>query len=130
MNINIQTIPHQEQRYNTVGDYWERQTPEGATVVEVRISVLPNPLFERLILIHELVEYFLVSLAGIPIQAIDDFDIAFEAQREPSDLGEPGDQRQAPYYHQHQMATVIERLCAFLLGVDWQDYEDAVNSLV
>ncbi len=129
MNISIKTIPHQEQRYNTVGDYWERKTTEEGTVVEFRISKLPRPEYEHLILIHELVEYFLVSIAGISLQSIDDFDKNFEAQRLPGDLSEPGDQRQAPYYNQHQMASLVERLFAAILNVDWQEYEEAINKL-
>ena len=45
---------------------------------------------------------------------IDKFDINFEELRKknPDIIGvqEPGDMVSAPYYHQHQTATVIEKL--------------------
>ncbi len=129
MNINIRTIPHKEQRYPTAGDYWEHESPENGSVVEFRISVLPRPEYEQLVLIHELVEYFLVKLSNIPLKDIDDFDILFEKIRPLRSTAEPGDDRAAPYYHQHQMASLVERLFAGILDVDWQDYEDAINKL-
>ncbi len=131
--IDIQFIPHHKQRYNTVGDYYEQDdsngTDPGSVVIHFRISLLGNATYEWLVLAHELVEYFLVKRANIGLPSIDTFDEVFEMNRKEGDLSEPGDSPLAPYHTQHQRATSIERICALLLGVDWGDYEDTINSL-
>lgn len=122
MNIRVLTIPHKKQRYATVGDYYEKKE-FGKTVVHFRISALPDPRYEQLILIHELVEYFLVKLLCISLKEIDDFDTSFQGE------GDPGDDFNAPYYFQHQTASAVERICAVAMGVRWLDYEKAMVSL-
>lgn len=124
MILDVQTIPHKQQRYPTCGDYWETET-----VVHFRVSKLPDEKYEWLILIHEIVEYVLVKWANIPITAIDLFDKEFERSRKPGDLSEPGDDPNAPYFAQHQYATHVEKLCAVIFGVDWTAYEDAILKL-
>jgi hypothetical protein len=42
---------------------------------------------------------------------------------------EPGDHEDAPYYHEHAMATRVEKWLADSIGVNWSDYEYTVNSL-
>lgn len=132
MILNVATIPHSSQRYDTVGDYWES---EGVT--HFRVSSFPDKemgksLAERcewLVLVHEVVEYTLVKLAGINLSDIDRFDKAFEAKRASKDVSEPGDDPASPYFHQHQAATAVERVLAVLLGVSWKEYENAVIKL-
>jgi hypothetical protein len=124
MKMQIQTIPHKEQRYDTVGDFWE----EG-DVTNFRISEMSDPRYEYLVLIHELVEYFLCKLGGVSLKSIDEFDVAFEKARAPGNFDEPGDDQRAPYFMQHQLATVVERVFAVMLGVLWRDYEQEVQSL-
>ncbi len=43
----------------------------------------------------------------------------------PTEESEPGDDIHAPYFHQHQFATSIERQCCSRLGISWDDYENA-----
>ena len=124
MKLDIQTIPHIQQRYDTVGDFWE----EG-DVTHLRISEMSDTRYEMLVLIHELVEYFLCKLAGVDLKATDDFDIEFEKNRVEGNVDEPGDDQRAPYFMQHQLATVVERVFAVMLGVMWKDYEKEVLSL-
>ena len=118
MLIEILTIPHSEQRYPTCGDYWEEED-----TLHVRISALSDVRYEWLVLIHELVEYALVKLAGIELRSIDDFDETFDGE------GEPGDDSPAPYHYQHVCATAIERVFAVFLGVDWTVYDREVDAL-
>lgn len=124
--FTIDTIPHKLQRYDTVGNYFEEGNE---TFFEV--SDMQNPDYEFLVALHEQVEYFLVKKSGIKIEDIDAFDIAFEIQREKGlhTDEEPGDDKRAPYYFQHQVATGIERIVAALLGVDWEAYGEAVTAL-
>jgi hypothetical protein len=117
-NINIQTIPHASQRYNTGGDYWI----DANGVRQIRISDFGDPNLEFLILIHELVEIKLNEKAGVTDAMVDQFDFEYERNRLPGDESEPGDDPRAPYYRQHQFATRVERDMAEQLGVDWDTY--------
>ena len=126
MRINIETIPHENQRYPTVGDYWE----DGDQVEQVRVSELPDWRYEALVAVHELIELILSKHRGIAEEAISEFDIAFEQSREHGQvLGEPGDDPRAPYRKEHFFATNLERLLAAELGVDWFAYERLVDGL-
>lgn len=125
MRVNIETIPHELQRYPTVGDYWQ----EG-DIEQVRISAMRDWRFEVLVTIHELVEMALTRKRGISEAAITEFDVGFEADRlEGLRTGEPGDDPKAPYRREHIFATNLERLLAAELDVDWPEYESYVDSL-
>jgi hypothetical protein len=121
-HIDIQVIPHECQRYDTVGDYFT----EGKTL-KIRVSELANNRMELLVVIHELIEVLLTEFRGISEKEISDFDIAFEEAREPGNFDEPGDDPEAPYRDEHCIATGVERLMASLLKVDWKAYEQSCN---
>lgn len=118
--IVIDVIPHKKQRYDTCGDYFEKK---GET--HIRVSQM-SANHEFLVLLHELIEWYLIKQEGISIKEIDEFDIEFAANKS---KGEPGDDLSAPYYDEHQFATIIEQLMARKLGVDWKKYDDHVKSL-
>ena len=125
MRIDIQTIPHADQRYPTVGDYWHEDGTE-----RVRISKMVDWRYEILVTVHELIEMALTKHRGISEQDITDFDIGFEKAREAGLVqGEPGDQKDAPYQREHIFATNLERLFAAELGVNWREYDEYVNEL-
>jgi hypothetical protein len=122
MKINIETIPHSQQRYPTVGDYWV--DPDGT--LQIRISDLGNAIYEQAVALHELTEMFLVLNRGISIGDIDAFDIEFERKRiGPEDIDEPGDDPKAPYQNEHCYATAVERMFIAANGVKWADYDVA-----
>jgi hypothetical protein len=126
MKINIETIPHGEQRYPTVGDYWD----DTAGVVQVRVSDMKDWRYEALVAIHELLEMFLTKQRDIAEQDISEFDIKFERSRgEGLVTGEPGDHENAPYRKEHFFATNLERLFSAELGVDWFEYDRVVDAL-
>ena len=114
----IVPIKHEHQRYNTCGD-WR----EGYKSLHIDVSQLPDWRYEALIAIHELVEAVLCRHAGISQEAVDAFDIAHPEAPEPGDLND------APYRHQHAIASGIERLLAAELGVDWLEYDKAIEAL-
>lgn len=116
--IVISSIPHKKQAYETLGDYRKKNGELHITVSRM------NEEHEFLIVVHELIEWFLIHRKGIPIDEIDHFDIAFEKARKKGNYDEPGDDLKAPYYQEHQFATKIEKLLAEKLGVNWQKYED------
>jgi hypothetical protein len=120
MNINIKTIPNKEQRYNTLGDYFDNENG-----TNIFVSDLGNEDYEFLIGLHELVEQYLCKKRGIKEEDISKFDIKFEKERKDGDDSEPGDNKNAPYRKEHFIATNIERIICGELGLNWQDYEDA-----
>lgn len=124
LNLEAKSIPHSQQRYETTGDYYN----EGDKEI-IRVSDLGDSNMEWLIFIHEAIEKRLTEHNGIEEPEIKAFDEAFEASREPGNLDEPGDDSKAPYYREHQWATSVERLLAWLLKVDWHEYEKKCNSL-
>ncbi len=125
MRIVIETIPHEQQRYQTVGD-WVFDDEGNLTI---RVSKLSNWRREALIAVHELVEVLLCKHDGVTQESVDIFDKQFEATRAPDNFDEPGDDPSAPYVKQHCVATGIERLLAAQLGVNWKEYEKELDRL-
>jgi hypothetical protein len=125
MKIVMKSIPHNQQRYETCGDWWV--DPDGTW--QFRTSELQDWRHMTLILVHEFVEFVLCQWAGITVKEVDEFDKAFEAARPDGNVDEPGDASDAPYRRQHCMATGVERILAALLHVNWRDYEDAIYAL-
>jgi hypothetical protein len=125
--VNIAAIPHKDQRYDTCGDWYYGYLPLDETLV-INVSSELSRHEMLLVAIHELIEAFLCECAGITEQQVDAFDHGFEQMRVSAD-GEPGDQITAPYYHQHQIATEIERILAAEVGVDWLEYERHIQEL-
>lgn len=91
-----------------------------------------NWKYEFLVALHELVEWALIHDKGLAIEDIDEFDIKFEKEREEGKHGkydEPGNDQNAPYYIEHQIATSIEQAMAVFLKVDWNHYDKTVGEL-
>jgi hypothetical protein len=105
--IEINFVPSEEMRYDTLGDY--RVTDD-----EIEIDVVNDTEFrhQALIAIHELVEVVLCIDRGISMQDIDAHDLGFVGD------GEPGDQPDSPYRREHRFAMMIEHLIAHELGID------------
>lgn len=122
--IEIKTIPHNQQRYDTVGDWWTDD--EGW---HIRVSQLGDWRYNFLVAFHELLECAWCKWKAVPQEDVDTFDMVFEAARIPGDLREPGDDRHSPYRMGHELAGLAERLAGMALGVDWKAYEAAVNGL-
>jgi len=125
--IKIETIPHESHRYPTVGDWYM----EDGTLV-IKVSKLPNDpdgFMALAIAVHELIEVALCKKAGVTQQQVDDFDMAYEKTRPEGDDSEPGDSPDAPYQQQHCFATAVERMLIAALGIKWEDYAKAIESL-
>lgn len=153
LEVIITSTLHKDQRYDTCGDWyyapawWDISKPGMTKEVPIeclRISVsqLPDRREMFLIAIHELIEAFLCECAGVTEASVDDFDKNFESGWLETDslvgnklalpIGypkEPGDHPDAPYYHQHQLATGIERILAAEAGVSWLEYEQHIQEL-
>lgn len=120
MKITIKTIPQAEQRYETIGDYWWNENGD----LEIRVTDTGNWKYEALVALHEFVEVMLTKDRGITEPDIMAFDKAFEANRQPGNNDEPGDDPKAPYGKEHRFAENLERLFAAELAVNWARYDD------
>jgi hypothetical protein len=138
MIIDFKIVPHKKQRYDTVGDYFLKR---GRWFF--RISKMKDPRYPIIVLLHEVIEFFLVRTEDIAMKEIDHFDQRYEDAREKMErhgferktpcgcefYEDPGDDPHAPYHRQHQVATQCERLICEALGVKWEQYCEVVESL-
>lgn len=118
-NIAIITIPHKEQRYETVGD-WQYDVQNN---LEIHVSDTHDVNLNFLIGLHELIEAHLCKQSYITQEEVDAWDKAHDGDIEPGAI------RNCPYYRQHLLATVVERMIAGELDVDWDEYEKALEEL-
>jgi len=118
--IHIKFIPHHQQDYSTAGDYWGYEDKW-----HVRISKTEDPKHQALVLIHEIVEMFLTEANGVSWEEIDKFDKTGGGKDHP----DPGTLKSAPYHNEHMLATQIEKRVAKMLGVDWKEYNQSLDSL-
>ena len=125
MDIIIKNIEHKDQPYDTAGD-WRFDSNDDLII---NVSDTGNWKYNALIALHELVEVLLCKDRGITTEEVDAFDIAFEEKRGQGNMDEPGDDRKAPYFKEHQVATIVERLIANELKVDWDTYDTEVLSM-
>jgi hypothetical protein len=119
-DIQITPVDHKAQHYDTAGDYGE----DGCGWW-LAISKQKDWRFEGLLMIHELVEMMLTKNNGVDWKDIDDFDVTGEGKDHP----DPGTLKSAPYHNEHMLATQIEKKVAKMLGVDWQEYNEALDAL-
>lgn len=115
-DVIITTIPGEDQRYPTCGDY---QVVNGRQLVA--ITKQDNEDYEFLIAIHELIELWITKKRGISEEAITNYDIAWE-EREGNKADEPGNEPHCPYRKEHRFAENIERQIAHEMGIDWDTY--------
>jgi hypothetical protein len=118
LSIDVQTIPHKEQRYDTAGDWFD---VEGKYYF--KISDCRNKKYEWLLAIHEIVERALCDVNGVSADAVDKFDTRYRGE------GEPGDAKNSPYQREHCYATAVERMLCAAMGVSWKEYDDFVSKL-
>lgn len=126
LKINIETIPHNCQRYDTVGD-WTFE-PDGTININVsRITDMIGHVSEDsefLVAIHELIEAYLCKKAGITPEEVDEWDKDFEELCLSGNIPitnspEPGDDPRAPYHVQHLVAQSIEMMLCSFLKKEW-----------
>lgn len=115
----LKVVEHKKQRYETIGD-WIPGNP-----AKIIASDVGNQDYEFMILMHELVEYYLCKKRGITDRKVVKFDRKYEKDRvlgKHTVTSEPGNNRRAPYRKEHKFATRIEKLVGKRLGVDWDEY--------
>ncbi len=120
-SVNVLTIPHNLQRYDTLGDWF---TENG--VLHIHVSRLRDWRSELAIAVHELIEAVMCDQAGITAEMVDEFDFEFVWRQESGEIppeAEPGAAPGCPYASQHAVATEVERLLVELLGLKWDPHE-------
>lgn len=120
MKITIETIPHEQHRYTTAGDWFFDEKGD----LTIRVSALGDWKKEALLGVHELVEVLACKSDGVTQEQVDKFDFAWTDNE-----NEPGDSPDAPYNKQHRLAMGVENIMAAALGVDWKAYEQQLEDL-
>lgn len=115
MNINIQTIPQKKHRYITAGDWIFNQLGD----LNIKVSDLGNEDMELMVGLHECIESWLCRKRGIKEEDVTAFDTSEYGMK----LDDPGSDLSAPYHKEHMIALQIERILAYELKVNWEEYE-------
>ncbi len=119
----INSIPHKNQRYDTVGDWQETFSGRPGEFLRFKISRM-NLISEFAVLIHEMIEWFFCKLAGITSEQVDAWDMG-----EGKDLDDPGSDPRAPYHLQHMFALQVERMIVEQAGITWEIHEEALDNV-
>jgi hypothetical protein len=96
----------------------------GRSRLEIHVSDTGDWRANQAIAVHELTEALLCLHRGISVEAVDAWDTGLGAA-----LDEPGDDPRAPYYREHQAATVIEYQVLKELGMPAEEYERVLERL-
>jgi hypothetical protein len=130
MRITVKIQPKEKMRYNTVGDYFMERNGHGEiSALHFEIADTGNDFYNRMILIHEMIEELICESRGISEGSIDSFDMKFEAERKEGNTLEPGDEQNAPYRNCHCFSTGVERSLCAMLEIPWKEYENCVANL-
>ena len=116
--ILINYIPHDQQRYETVGDWY--YDPDGNLIINVSNDHPDYPTKDEqfLVALHELVEVVLCQKRGITQEQVDAYDFAQLGTMHSKYIDdEPGDHKDAPYRKEHRFACLIEHLMAHEMGI-------------
>jgi hypothetical protein len=116
--VRVVVVPHANQRYDTVGDWFFE---EGTLVIKV--SSLRDPRATWAVAVHEFIEAILCTNAGITPQMVDAWDLG-----EGADSNDPGMNWSAPYHKQHLHATSVERRLAETMGLVWEAHNRIVDN--
>ena len=120
LSTRIQTIPPEQQRYETVGDWYYRNPAS----LQIRFSDLGNEDYEFLIAVHEFIEAYLCRKHDIREADVDTFDMTWTGS------GEPGAAPMAPYHKEHCFAEQVEVHLAAELGINWDAYGKAIDDIL
>jgi len=116
MEIKTEIVPLESQRYDTLGDYFIENNE-----LSFKITDTGNDLYNKLILVHEIVEEMMTNYRGLKEEDILKWDL------EHDDSNDPGSEIGCPYRDEHMFAEMIERMICHQLGVDWNEYEKHLN---
>ena len=129
MKINIETIPLNSMRYETIGDWYYDK--DGT--LQIQVADCKDPRYSMGIILHEIFEAFAAWANKHSEEEVTKFDLWFDRQVEegkvPASLDEPGFHPKCPYNEEHQYATSAEMTLVTLLGCNWWEYSDAITKM-
>jgi hypothetical protein len=112
--MQVHLTPHCLQRYDTLDDYYIGADGD----LEFWISDTGNPISNRALLLHALVEQSIAESMGISPEQVDEWDMAHP------DSEEPGEIEYCPYWKAHHIAFMIEKEFVFHSQViTWEQHE-------
>ncbi len=121
VKMTVYPLPADQMRYPTAGDW----AFTGLGNLEITVAETGNDYYDFLVGLHEAVEAMLCRRAGIPDEAVTAWDLDHLDGR----YEEPGRLEGCPYRTQHLYAEAVERAVAAMIGVDWDEYEEAVDAV-
>lgn len=126
--IEINVIPHNKQRYNTCGDW---QYYDAKKFMRIDVSDTGDWRDTIAVAIHELTEAVLCLDRNISQKEVDEFDIQWEKDRVDGHqkYDEPGVDPRAPYYDEHRIATIIEKMLVKKLNLKWKLHQQHLDDL-
>jgi hypothetical protein len=106
-------------RYYTYGDYYLKKNGD----LKVEVINHGRDDYNYLLIIHELLEYFLLQKRNASIAEVEAYDIEFESDPKRVELyREPGADPTCPYKVEHDYANkVVKELCD-ATGLDFEDW--------
>ena len=130
MKIEIKSIPQNEQRFTTQGDWWEDEDSE---TLQIRVTEMDNLKYWFTVLVHELVEICFCRILGVTTWQADEFDMTWE--RELSNglhnlTDEAGEDSRCPYRVGHMAGEKAELIMSLLLGFDFDEYCEYCDNLI
>jgi hypothetical protein len=126
MRVLMETVSAGEMPYPTAGEVlWEAPDFLHIKVLEGIESNHPEGLYHALLVgLHEFVEMILCRRQQVSYEEICKWDI------DHLDADEPGQLPDAPYHRQHMAAENLEQLLAWMLKLNLNEYDEAVQRAV
>jgi hypothetical protein len=136
--ITIEVVPHDSQRYNTVGDWFFRDNE-----LVIRASAVSrNHWYSLAIAYHELTEALLALHSYTvnqhksyedAVAEVDYFDHWFEANADSDGkvdgFEEPGEHPSCPIHKEHDIAMLAERLLTSQMDINWEVYSNVLDNI-
>ena len=132
VHVEMEVIPYKDMNYSTPADYQTYCNSKGEEGWFIQSAKTRDWRYHILLMLHEFVELALVQHRNIKIKDIEKFDLLFEkeyAKGLQKAEDEPGNDKRACYYKEHQFASKVEKLMAKELDVDLGAYDTELMRL-
>ena len=106
-------------RFGGIGDWHDPSNGNRLVIV----AELPNADMTLALAIHEIVEQAMCMSDGVRSVDVDEWDKNYTGE------GEPGEADGCPYFDQHAAAIAVEKCVCETLGVDWNEYSEALGKV-
>jgi hypothetical protein len=126
--IKIYTIPMQDQRFTTQGD-WKEDDKE----LNIWITDMGDWKCEFGVFVHEIVEWAICKHMGVTSDECDAFDALFEKEYDEGkwDISvEAGYDPRCPYRKGHVWGDRVSRVMLWLIGVSWKEYGKVCDACI